>query len=672
MNLNLFLRRAYLIAILLGVSQLSFAQANKPINLQSPDGKLSVSINIGDTVSWELSHETTRVLLPSAISLTMGDGQILGHDAKVAKLERNTVNTTTVPNLYKKKQITDHYNRLFVRLKGDYGIEFRAYNDAALYRFVTNRKGDQTIRTEQVAFNFEDDKKAFIPYVNDTRGGERYSYSFESFYDVIKLSQMAADSLAITPLLVDLGNKKKAAIMEGDVEDYPGMFLKINPKNPKGLIAEFPGYPAEGKMAGYNGINFIATKRADYIAVTKGSRTFPWRAVIVSSSDTALANNDLAQKMASPSRIEDPSWIKPGKVAWEWWNRTNLTHVDFRVGKNTATYKYFIDFAASNKLEYIVIDGGWSVNTLMKSVDALDIKQLVDYGQQKNVGVILWSNWAMTEKEMETAFPYYSKLGVKGFKVDFIDSDDHKMIKSVYAIAKLAAENKLLLDLHGFKANGIQRTYPNIVNFEGVKGLENYKWAPFVNGKPKDDVPAYDVTIPFIRMLAGPMDYTPGAMENANLSVYRSVNDQPMSQGTRVHQMAMYTIYEAPLQMLSDSPTRYMKEQDCTDFISKVPTVFDETVVLDGQVGEYIVMARKKDDVWHVGAMTNWTAREHTIDFSFLGNGDFEIEYFMDGINADRNGTDYKREVSKISNKDKKNIKMYPGGGWAARIYPSR
>jgi len=370
------------------------------------------------------------------------------------------------------------------------------------------------------------------------------------------------------------------------------------------------------------------------------------------------------QKLASPSKIADPSWIKPGLVAWDWWSDWNISHVDFKAGYNTTTYKYYIDFAAANKLEYIVMDWGWSSHTDILNVIAPDIniQEIVDYGKQKGVGVILWASWYAVQTEMDQAFPKYAKMGVKGFKIDFIDRDDQIAVSSLYEIAKKAAENHLIVDYHGaFKPTGLQRTYPNVVGYEGVKGLENYKWAT-------EDQPRYTVSIPFIRMMAGPMDYTPGAMRNANKTNYRSIEAFPMSMGTRCNQLAMYVMFEAPFQMLSDNPTTYMKEQECTDFIAKVPTKTDETVALDGKVGEYAAIARKKGETWFVGAMTNWTPREITLDFSFLGAGNYQATIFKDGINADRDATDYKKEVVKISSGNKLKIQLAPGGGWAARI----
>ena len=641
---------------------------SKSFEVKSPDEQITLSVNTGKEISWQVNHGQTKVITPSTISLTLATGEVLGKNVKITKAVRKEVNSSFPTPFYKKSHVIDHYNQLILQCAGNYSIEFRTYDDGVAYRFLTNRKDKLTVLDEEANFNFAGDYKAFIPYTNNVHFGNPYSFSFESFYDEQNLSQMYADSLAIVPLLVGLEDGKKAAIMECDVEDYPGLWLIKNPERQNGLKGNFAPFPLEGKT---DDIVYVPTQYADYIAITQGKRSFPWRAVVISTKDTDLANNDMIQKLAPPSRIEDISWIKPGKAAWNWWNGDNLTGVDFRAGMNTQTFKYFIDFAANNKLEYVVIDAGWSRSSLMDVNPNMNIKELVDYGKQKNVDIILWAGWNLTSKEKETAFPYYAAMGVKGFKVDFFDNDNQEMVQSMYKIAEEAAKNKLLLDLHGIKPMGLQRTYPNVVNFEGVKGLENFKWAAFdKDGKIKDDAPRYDVTAPYIRMLAGPMDYTPGALKNGTKETFRTIDRHPMSQGTRVHQMAMYTIFEAPLQMLSDSPTAYEKEQECTDFISKVPVVFDKTVMLDGEVGEYIIMARKKGDIWYVGAMTNWTSREKTVDFSFLGDGQYEAEVFMDGINSGVEATDYKKEIIRISTKDRKKIKMYPGGGWTARIYP--
>lgn len=663
MNTKLF----KLTIILLLNATLLFAQKNKTLEVSSPNGSITVKVEPGTKLQWSVQHKGQQIIAPSAIAIQLQDGRVLGDNAKVVSSKTDKVNTSFTAINYKKATVQDQYNQLTVKFKDNFGVIFRVYDDGAAYRFVSTIKGDIIIKTEEANFNFTDDHKAFIPFMRDLRGNERYTSSFESLYTEIKISETLArkDTLAFLPLLVDVGNNKKALLLEVDVEDYAGMFIEGNPENSKSLRGTFAPYPLEEKPGGFNNFNLMATKRADYIVKTNGTRSYPWRAVVITENDRDLLNTDMVQKLASPPRIADASWVKPGKVAWDWWNDWNISKVDFRAGINTPTYKYYIDFASANKLEYIVMDEGWSEETdITKISPKINLKEIIDYGKQKNVDVILWATWIAINERADEVFAQYSKMGVKGFKIDFLDRNDQKMIVSSYEIAKKAANYKLFVDYHGvFEPTGVQRTYPNVVGFEGVKGLENNKWTP------RDDVPRYDVTIPYIRMVAGPMDYTPGAMRNATKSNFRAVHSLPMGQGTRCHQLAMFVIFEAPVQMLADNPTAYMKEQESTDFIAKVPTVYDETVALDGKVAEYVAVARRKGDIWYVGAMTNWNQREITVDFSFLGEGNYEAEVFRDGINADRDATDYKREVIKISGKDKLKVQLMNGGGWAARIY---
>ena len=638
------------------------AQKNNDLEVKSPDGAISVKVEAGAKLEWSVHDHGEQIIAPSAISLLLEEGDVLGDNAKITSSNTEKNSTVIAAINYIKANIPDDYNQLTINCKNGYGVIFRVYNDAVAYRFFTKKKGEIIIKNEEANFNFTDDHKAFLPYMWDYRGGKIFNSSFEALYREINISQFLSDSLAFLPVLVDVGNNKKVVILEADLEDYPGMYLNIN-QTRKGLMGVYAPYPLEAELGGFGGINYIPTKRADYIAKTSGTRSFPWRAIAISRSDKELLNNDIVQKLASPSRIADASWIKPGQVAWDWWNDWNISHVDFKAGINTPTYKYYIDFAAANKIPYIIMDGGWSeMLKLTKVVPAINLQEILDYGKQKGVDVILWASWYAVTQQKDTIFPLYAKMGVKGFKIDFVDRDDQVAVASLYEIAKTAAKYHLLVDYHGvFKPTGLQRTYPNVIGYEGVKGLENYKWAI-------EDQPRYVTSIPYIRMMAGPMDYTPGAMRNATKENFRPIGANPMSQGTRCCQLAMYVVFEAPLQMLSDNPTTYMKEQECTDFITNVPTTFDETVPLDGKVGEYVALARKKGDVWYVGAITNWDARNVTLDFSFLGEGTYQATVFKDGVNADRDATDYKKEVVKISSADKLTIQLSPGGGWAARI----
>jgi alpha-glucosidase len=655
--------RATLLSFVMLFATATFAQTGKNYQLQSPDGRLTASINVGKTISWSVKDGYTDVIIPSTISLELAGGEVLGQNASVKKAETSQADELIKTPFYKKAHVSNHYNQIKLSLRGDYAVIFRAYDDGIAYRFVTERKGEITIKNEQAQFNFKNDDVAYLPFVNDYRNKDKFTTSFEAQYSKMPISKLVKDSLAFLPILVDLGNQQKAAILEADIEDYPGMYLSAGDKRSNGLSGIFARYPTLEGNGGYKNINYVVNGRADYIAKVNGTKAFPWRIVIVSNSDKELLDNDMMQKIASPSRVTDLSWIKPGKVAWDWWNNWNVSHVDFKAGVNNATYKYYIDFAAANKLEYIIIDEGWSDDAdLTKINPALNLKELVEYGKQKNVNIILWSSWFAITRDLEGILSRYEQMGIKGFKIDFIDRDDQKMTKSLYEIADAAAKHHMLVDYHGmYKPSGIQHTYPNIINFEGVKGMENVKWGV-------KDHPGYDVSIPFIRMLSGPMDYTPGAMRNANQANWRAVNDNPISQGTRCHQLAMYTIFEAPLQMLADNPTIYQKEQECTDFIAAVPTTFDETFAIDGSVGNYVAIARRKGTTWFAGAMTSWDARDAAIDLSFLGEGKYRAIIFEDGVNADRDATDYKKTIVTVTAKDKLNIKMASGGGWSARF----
>jgi len=638
------------------------AQKAKVYEVKSPDGAIVLKVESGAKMFWSVQHKGQQLIAPSAISLTLQTGEVLGDQAKVTNSKTESINTEFNAINYRKTVVPDIYNQLTLNCKGDYGVIFRVFNDAVAYRYFTKRKGEIVIKNEEANFNFTEDHKAFIPYLRDYRDGKVFNASFESLYKEQKISEFLTDSLAFLPLLVELNNGKKILLIEADLEEYPGMFLVLN-ETKKGFKGIYAPYPLETKMAGYNNINLIPTKRAGYIAKTDGTRSFPWRAIVISEQDKDLLNCDIVQKLASPNRIEDISWIKPGQVAWDWWNNMNISGVEFKSGMNTLSYKYYIDFASKYKVPYILLDGGWNVKgDLTKARPEINLEELIAYGNQKNVGLIVWASWMDILQQKEKVFPFYNKIGIKGMKIDFIDRDDQVAVATTYEIAKLAAENHLLVDYHGvFKPTGLQRTYPNVVGYEGVYGLENFKWA-------NPDGPRYAVTIPFIRNLAGPMDYTSGAMRNSNKENFRAINSNPMSQGTRVNQMAQYVIFEVPNQMLSDNPTIYMREFECTDFITKVPTTFDETVPLESKVAEYVAIARRKGETWFVGAMTNWTPRELIIDFSFLKPGNYQAEIFRDGINADRDATDYKKEVVNISSGEKLKIKLMNGGGWVARI----
>ncbi|MDP4261224.1 MAG: glycoside hydrolase family 97 protein [Bacteroidota bacterium] len=647
---------------------LAQAQKTKIFKLPSPDNKFLITIHAGERITWSVIHDQLPVIIPSAISIQLDNGEVLGRNVQVSSSKQETIHETFNAVNYKKDKVENNCNQLTLACKGDYGIIFRAYNDGVAYRFFTKKKEELVIQTEQAEFNFDKDYTAFIPSTSDLREGERYSCSFEEFYTETPVSKFNKDTLGYLPLLIQLDNNKKAVLLEADLQDYPGMFVQLNQQTQYGIKGDFAPYPLEESIGVRSKLNYMVRKRADYIAKVKGTRNFPWRIIVVSEQDKDLLNNDMVQRLSEPGKIENTSWIKPGKVAWDWWNDWNISHVDFKAGINTPTYKYYIDFAADNHIEYIILDEGWSNDwDLNKLNPAIDLEALLNYSKQKNVGLILWTTWYALTRDIDGLCQKYASMGVKGFKVDFLDRDDQKVVSSCYEIAEIAAKHQLMLDFHGmFKPQGLQRTWPNVVNFEGVRGMEYMKW------RPDERVPKHEVSLPFVRMMAGPLDYTPGAMRNVTKGNARPSNSLPVSMGTRCHQVAMYIVYEAPLEMLADNPTVYKKEQECTDFIAKVPTTFNETIGLDGKFGEYLLIARRKNNVWYIGAMTNWNARDITVDLSFLGEGNFEAEIFSDGINADRDATDYSKEIRKVSANDKLNIHLESGGGWAGRIHSAQ
>lgn len=643
--------------------------AQKSYQLQSPDRKLQVVVEVGDEVEFSLTHDGTEVLAPSAISMTLQNGEVLGANPKVSKVTKSSVDKVIPSPLYKKSEVADVYNEMTIAFRGDYSIAFRLYNDGLAYRFITRKKGEIIVTDENAAYNFSSDHKAFAPYVNSTKPTfeEQFFNSFEQPYVNEPITRLNSQRLMILPFLVELENGKKLCITEADLEDYPGMFLNNSTDKPSLKSVHAP-YPKRKEQGGHNRLQMLVKERENYIAKTKGTRSFPWRVFVVSENDGQLADCDMVYRLASPSRISDVSWIKPGKVAWDWWNDWNIYNVDFRAGINNNTYKYYIDFASEHGIEYVILDEGWAVNLeadLLKVIPEIDLKEIVSYAKSKNVEIILWAGYYAFDRDMENVVKQYADMGVKGFKVDFMDRDDQEIINFLYRSAETCARYKMIVDFHGIcKPTGLQRTYPNVINYEGVNGLEQLKWSP-----TSYDMVTYDVTFPFIRMVAGPVDYTQGAMRNATRNNYRPVNSEPMSQGTRCRQLATYVIFESPLNMLCDNPSNYMREQECTEFIADIPTVWEETKVLDGKVSEYVAIARKHDGNWYVGALTNWDSREMELDLSFLGDGDYKLELFKDGINADRAACDYKKEVLQVPANRKLKIKMAPGGGYAAKIY---
>ena len=651
-------------ALCLGFSALISA---KEYVITSPDGKLKASVNVEQTITYSLNHGGDVLIVDSPVSMTLSDGVVYGASDKVTKVSRKSVDQMLKTEVYKKDQVRDNYNEMTLKFK-EFSLVFRAYDDGVAYRFISHSKKPFNVISEQATFSFAQNWNMWVPYVcqkTETLETQLFN-SFENRYEYCPISAWNKERLAFLPLMVDGPSGKKIVITESDLLDYPGMYL-YNNGDASQLDAVYARRPKDLKHGGYNNLQMLIESREDYIASFDGATSFPWRIISVSENDAQMADSDLVWKLASPAEDKDWSWVKPGKVAWDWWNAWNLYGVDFRAGINTETYKYYIDFASKYGIEYVILDEGWAVNKkadLFQVIPEIDLEELVAYGNERNVGLILWAGYWAFDRDMEKVCDHYSKMGIKGFKVDFMNRDDQIMVDFYTRAAKMGAEYGLLIDFHGaFKPAGLQRTYPNVINFEGVFGLEQMKWS-----KEHVDMVTYDVTMPFIRMFAGPVDYTQGAMRNAIKKNYRPVNSEAMSQGTRCRQLAEYVIFESPLNMLCDSPSNYMKESECTEFIASVPTVWNETRALDCKVGSYVSIARRSGDVWYVGALTDWTAREMKLDLSFLPEGEYSVEIFRDGINADRAACDYKHEIVALPSDRVLSASMVGGGGFVARI----
>ena len=664
-------------AAMLAAAWTSLGAAKKPYKLQSPSGELTVTVTAGEQLEWSISMQGVTVLEPSALSMSLDNGIVFGQNMKVKKTNKRSVNRMITPVVYRQAQVRENYNQLTLKSNG-YSVVFRAYDNGAAYRFIADQKKPFNVLSEQAAFSLTGPSEGFIPYCrkkDDTMECQFFT-SFESRYTRTGVTEWESGRLAFLPITLDAPQGMKLCITESALTNYPGMYLSNEDKDTS-LEAVFAPYPKEIKQGGHNMLQGLVQTREDFLAKADAKEAFPWRIVIVAKEDKDLLTCDLPWLLGDePDPAQDFSWVKPGKVAWDWWNAWNLYDVNFEAGINNDTYKYYINFAAKNGIEYVILDEGWAVKKqadLFQIVPEIDLPMLCKYAEKKGVGLILWAGYWAFEKDMERACREYSEMGVKGFKVDFMDRDDQPMVDFYRRTAEMAAKYHLMIDFHGaFKPAGLQRTYPNVVNFEGVYGLENAKGL-----KDYDiDLVTYEVSIPFVRMVAGPADYTQGAMRNATKSNFRYVSSEAMSQGTRCRQLAEYVIFDAPLTMLCDSPSNYMKEGACLHFIAGVPTTWDETIALEGKAGEYVAMARRKGDIWYVGALTDWNARELTLDLSFIKDFycHFEqgreispiMEIFQDGVNAHRVAKDFKQVYTTFPEDGKVTIKMAPGGGWVA------
>ena len=638
-------------------------------SISSPDGTLKVTVTIDQDIRWSVEADGKTVLNPSQIAMQIGENETWGVAPRLKKAVAGKIDEVIPAPLYKKAQVDDKCSTLTLTFKGDYAIEFRAYDEAAAYRFISTRKGAYTVKNEISEYAFAGEPTVFCSYTRSNANkefSEQYFNSFETPYVIEPMTKMGQKRLMFLPVLVDMGDRK-VCITETDLTSYPGMYL-YNSNNDNTLESHYAPVPDKIKQGGHNMLQGLVESRKPYIAEVEGERSFPWRICIVANNDAELLDDDMVFRLSHENVIGDTSWIKPGKVAWEWWNDWGLRGVDFQPGVNNRTYEYYIDFAAANGIEYVILDEGWNVNRkadLMQVIPEIDIKHLCNYAKDRGVGIVLWGGYWAVDRDMENVFKHYSELGVKGFKIDFMDRDDQKMVEFYERAAALGAKYHLMCDFHGaYKPCGLSRKYPNVVNYEGVNGLEQMKWSRFSDF----DQVTYDTQIPFIRMVAGPMDYTQGAMLNGTKSSYRVSYSDPMSQGTRCHQLAMYVVFEAPFNMLCDSPSYYEQEPECTQFIASIPTVWDQTKALDGKVGEYAVIARRSGDDWYVGGLNNWNQRQVEIDLSFLPEGQYELVNMVDGYRANVIARDFRIVKQSVDSSKKVKVTMAQGGGFAMKL----
>ena len=651
-----------ILSLLLLIRNASFAAKEKKYVLSSPDGTLKVEISAGNELAYQVMHGNDTILSHSNIGLVLENGTIVGKTPRITGERRRKIKDNIESPFYRFKEFVATGNELDLKLKGGFGIIFRAYNEGVAYRFYTTQSSDIIIKEEQAEFNFKEDYTAYLPYTTNDK--KPMVMAYQNVYDITPLSK-AQPKLAFLPVTVDCGSVK-LTLLESDLEAYPGMFVQSQ-QGKYGLKGVFAPYPAKTDFYPWRKQEYV-TETTDFISRSRGSRSYPWRVLAITEKDTDMPVNNLVYALASPNRIGDTSWIKTGKVAWDWWNDWNLKGVPFKAGINMDTYKYYIDFASRNGLEFIVLDEGWydpKSGDMLTVIPELDLTELIAYGKSKGVEIVLWTVFNVLDSQLEAACKKYADMGIKGFKVDFLDRDDQTAVEMVYRIAEMTARYKLTLDLHGiYKPTGINRTYPHIINFESVFGMEEVKWTDI-----KNNMPLYDVTFPYIRMMAGPVDYTPGAMRNATKADWRAMYYTPASMGTRCHQLAAYIVHDSPFTMLCDAPTNYLNEQECVDFIASLPVEVDSTFIASGELGKYIVTVRKKDVNWYIGGMTNWDERDVQLDFSFLPEGvSYTAVLFKDGVNANKQAEDYRKETIRIDKDSRLTLHLASGGGFAMKL----
>jgi alpha-glucosidase len=650
-----------LIFSLLNIS-ISRSQARK-FEIKSPDNNISVQIEVHHSISYSVIYKEKILISPSPINLVFEPDYFSGKDPAVSKVSKRSVNEQIIPVLKEKRAlIPDVYNELTISFKNKTQLQFRVYDDGAAWRFASTLPGEINILNEEAGFNFAPGTIVYYPQVEKRNDADIFHTSFEEPYTKADLDTVHSHMFAFTPVLFQPAASPKVLITESDVNDYPGMFLVKSTGN--GMNAKFANAPVKEVISEGGFRQKLVTERGSYIAKTRGTRTFPWRIIAIAPADAGLLVNDIVYRLAPDPEFSDFSWIKPGKSTEEWITGLNLYGVDFVAGLNTQTYKYYIDFAVRFGFQYVMLDAGWSdVNDLFSITPGMDMEEITGYAKSKGIGLILWTQALTIEKQMDKALEQFKKWDIKVVMTDFIDRNDQTAINFLHRFAAECAKRKFMCMIHGAPIPaGFSRTYPNMVARESVLGSEYNAWSSKAN-------PVHDMMLPFIRMVAGPMDYEPGMLQNATKENKVKMGfEKVFAQGTTMHQIAMFEVYESPLQLFSGNLSDAIREPDLMTFLGKLPTTWDETIILDAQFGKYIVEARRSGDNWYVAAMNDWTPLEFSADLSFLKEGRYTIESASDGINAARNPQDYKLSKSIISSGDSIKIKLAPGGGFLGRI----
>lgn len=627
--------------------------------LKSPDQQIEVKILETNNVHYQVYYRGKAITRFSPLAVELTDGRVLGKNVSVISKNIKSHDKTISVKGGIRSLIKDQYQELVIQFKGGYQIVFRAYNDGVAYRFRTNFKDSYQVKNEWVEYKFPDDVKVNAHII------KTYRSSFEKHFTSGLLSELSQENDLISlPMMIEQSQGPAILLTESDQSGYPGLlFRRYSEENIYAFKGDFAAYPKQTMVGGIKNFNELVVEKESFIAKMNGNSKLPWRLMIIEESNKGLVDNTLVYQLAKESRI-NTSWIKYGKVAWDWYNALNIEGVSFESGINTETYKYYIDFASENGIEYVILDEGWSDQfDIQVFNDEIDLKELIRYGKENNVELILWSIWYPLEEDMDELFKWVKELGVAGLKIDFFDRNDQVVMRAVEKILKIAAKYELLVDFHGCPTlAGLERTYPNLITYEAVKGNEFVKWDP--EGEP----PSHNVSLAFTRNVVGPMDYTPGAMRNATQEGFNPNFESPMSKSTKAHQAGMYVVYFSPLQMLCDAPTAYMKFPSVLEMIASIPTTWDETVVLDGEYGEYIIVARRKGEEWYIGGLNNEEERSVSINLDFLDDRKYQYKMLSDGINANRIAEDYKISKGQLSKGAVIDVLMKKGGGFLLRF----